>query len=461
MYFFYFFACIILYIICLPLLVLTSFKPKHRLSIPHRFFPFAYCLLRRFGNNAHKGFCHNFTPQVWLHACSYGEVKSLQPIVDVLLGKQNPNDDLQIKILPNQNPHNKPLQILLTTITHTGYTLAKETYRDYENVRVEFLPFEIFLPFYAKYFYPKDSANAKHSSLKLLCVFEAELWLNLFVLAKNLNAHTMLLNARISSRSYPRYKKFGFFYRHIFALIDEIFAQSDEDKTRLESLGAKHIQVIGNLKSYTLPAITHNYDKPNGVLFLAASTHEGEEELIIKAFMQAFDNSLADISNAKNSIDFVDASEVKFLAIAPRHPERFSQVASLLESKNLNFTRLTQGYENAFRNNSKILLIDKLGELNNFYAIAQVSILGGSFVKVGGHNPLEPAHFKNVLISGEHIFNQKALFATVQNAYIIPQDKLESTLKNYQNLQQSTIKHSYSSLSKVLESFTLHLHNNH
>lgn len=346
--------------------------------------------------------------------------------------------------LPNSphfsHPPHKGLQILLTTITHTGYTLAKDTYASYPNVRVEFLPFEIFLPFYARRFFIDSS---KTSCLKLLCVFEAELWLGLFSLAKRLNSHTMLLNARISSRSYPRYKRFSFFYRHIFALVDNVFAQSDEDKSRLESLGAKNIQAIGNLKAYNPPTITKNYSKPKGTLFLAASTHSGEEDLIIDVFLSAFGKE----SFSKNS-DI-------FLAIIPRHPERFGEVAKLLESKNLAFSYLSQGYEKAFCEH--ILLIDTLGELNNFYAIADISILGGSFAKEGGHNPLEPAYFHNVLISGEHIFNQKALFAMVQNAYIIKQNELESVLKNYKNLAKSDIDSTHSNLPQLLESIDKYL----
>ncbi|ETD22915.1 hypothetical protein HMPREF2086_01716 [Helicobacter macacae MIT 99-5501] len=407
---------------------------------------------------------------MWLHACSYGEVKSLQFIMSHLLdtnqaqskdfaqSKQKDSKDCAQPLpslsnsmhLPHSqnSPHppsptispHKNLQILLTTITHTGYTLAKETYAGYPNVRVEFLPFEIFLPFYAKRFFIDSS---KISCLKLLCVFEAELWLGLFSLAKCLNSHTMLLNARISSRSYPRYKRFSFFYRHIFALVDSVFAQSDEDKSRLESLGAKNIQAIGNLKAYNPPTITKNYDKPKGTLFLAASTHNGEEELIIDAFLSAFGKER-----------FGKKGDI-FLAIIPRHPERFGEVAKLIESKNLAFSCLSQGCEKAFC--ERILLIDTLGELNNFYAIADISILGGSFAKEGGHNPLEPAHFQNVLISGEHIFNQKALFAMVQNAYIIKQDELESTLKNYKNLAKSYIDSTHSNLPQLLESIDKHL----
>ena len=476
--FIYFVACFSLYIISLPLLVLTSFKRKHRVSIPRRFFPFVFPLLRMFGKKTYSGFCKDFSPQVWLHACSYGEVKSLQFIMSNLLdtnqaqskdsaqSKQKGSKDstqslpslsnsLHLPSLPHSqnsthytrqtnSPH-KDLQILLTTITHTGYTLAKETYASYPNVRVEFLPFEIFLPFYAKRFFIDSS---KTSCLKLLCVFEAELWLGLFSLAKNLNSHTMLLNARISSRSYPRYKRFSFFYRHIFALVDSVFAQSDEDKARLESLGAKNIQAIGNLKAYNPPTITKNYDKPKGTLFLAASTHSSEEELIIDAFLSAFGKECFSRESFSKKSDI-------FLAIIPRHPERFGEVAKLIESKNLAFSCLSQGYEKAFC--EKILLVDTLGELNNFYAIADISILGGSFAKEGGHNPLEPAHFQNVLISGEHIFNQKALFAMVQNAYIIKQDELESSLKNYKNLAKSYIDSTHSSLPKLLESIDKYL----
>ncbi|MGX3044720.1 3-deoxy-D-manno-octulosonic acid transferase [Helicobacter sp. T3_23-1056] len=500
MRYFYLFACLILYVISLPLLILTSFKRKHRLSIPRRFFPFVFPILRFFGLSSAQRFCQNFTPQVWLHACSYGEVKSLESIMAFLLGK-NPNELAQKNAkrdftnndsTTSKNPKLRPknLQILLTTITHTGYTLAKQTYADSENVRVEFLPFEIFLPFYAKCFFgnkshskndtkSSDCTSKNISSLRLLCVFEAELWLNLFALAKTLKSQTMLINARISSRSLPRYRKFAFFYRHIFALIDSVFAQSDEDKSRLESLGGKNIHTIGNLKTHNPPQITHNYAKPNGVLFLAASTHSGEEEIILQAFLNAFGNNFndKDFGNKESkNVDFekkdfgakkrlqtpldstldskknLAKSSDKFLAIIPRHPERFGEVARLLESKNLHFTRLSDGYEKAFRGEAKILLVDMLGELNNLYKIADISILGGAFSKNGGHNPLEPAYFENVLISGEHIFNQKALFAQVKNAYIIAQDTLESTIKDYQSLQKSHIDSSNISLSILLKS---------
>ncbi|MGX2972257.1 3-deoxy-D-manno-octulosonic acid transferase [Helicobacter sp. T3_23-1059] len=498
MRYFYFFACLVLYVVSLPLLVLTSLKRKHRLSIPRRFFPFVFPVLRFLGLSSAQRFCENFTPQVWLHACSYGEVKSLESIMAFLLGKNPSQRDKQTQpnftnndSVKSKNPtsQHKNLQILLTTITHTGYTLAKQTYADKKNVRVEFLPFEIFLPFFAKCFFSKKSskkndikshkvASSPISSLQLLCVFEAELWLNLFALAKNLSAKTMLINARISSRSLPRYRKFAFFYRHIFALIDNVFAQSDEDKSRLELLGAKNIHAIGNLKAHNPPQITRNYMKPKGVLFLAASTHSGEEEIILQAFINAFGKDFNDKDFAskdfkegdfenkdfeakkglQNTLDSKEnranalKSSDKFLAIIPRHPERFGEVAKLLESKNLHFTRLSEGYEKAFKGEAKILLVDMLGELNNLYKIADISILGGAFSKNGGHNPLEPAYFKNVLISGEHIFNQKALFSQVKNAYVIAQDRLESNLKNYQSLQKSYIDDSKISLSILLES---------
>jgi len=356
----YYIITLLLYLISIPFLIILSLKSKYKTSIPARFF-----LIK---NPPFKEPLNHF------HSCSLGETKALKSIIE------------------------KFEKVNLSVITNTGYEEAKK----YKNADVRFLPFEIFIPFWFK-------------PCKSLVVVEAELWLMLFVIAKKRCKKTLLINARISDKSYPKYMKFKWFYSHLFKYIDTIFAQSEIDKTRLESLGAKNVIVAGNIKSVVDYKITKNYPKPKEKLIVAGSTHEGEEEIILNSFL-----------NTKNSK----------LIIAPRHPERFKDVENLIreftQKHNLKFSKFDDF-------SGDIILVDKLGELINLYAIADIVILGGSFIdNIGGHNPLEVAYFKKPLISGPYIFNQKSLFNMISNYYIIDKNQLNLYLDK--NLDRSYIK---------------------
>ncbi|PAF47902.1 3-deoxy-D-manno-octulosonic acid transferase [Helicobacter sp. 12S02232-10] len=390
----YYLIFLIVYVISIPLLILTSFKSKHKRSIPARFFL--------------KNFSLRSLPHFWFHACSYGEIKSLEPI---------------IKAMPQ-----KP--ILLTVITQTGFDLASLTYKDYPHIEIKFLPFEIFIPFW------KNALK----SLKTLVVTEAELWYLLFKSAKNAGAKTMLINSRISTRSFPKYKKFARFYKKVFGQIDEVLAQEATDGARLKILGAQHIEIFGNLKLLCLPLKSIDYPKSPDLTIVGASTHYGEEELILKAFL-----------NLKSTFPKCR------LILAPRHPERFEQVERLIK-KMISATPHTYKVfsRSGFSQDCDIFLIDTLGELNNFYAIADIVILGGSFAKIGGHNPLEPAFFHTKLISGPYIFNQNALFDAIEGYKIVNENELQETLKDFKSLPNTTMKNKEDKLqilvSKIVNS---------
>ena len=399
--------CAIAWLLLVPLLLYLSTKPKYRRSIPARFFPF----LRVFTLES-SGFCKDFYPHFWLHACSFGEIKSLEPIIQALA-----------QAAPTRN-------ILLTTTTQTGFDLAQSTYINEPRIRVEFLPFEIFLPFYAR----------RLKQLQALVVTEAELWLELFYTTKALGAKTLLINARISTRSYPKYRRFRFFYRVLFSCVDEVFSQTQADSTRLAELGARHIQVFGNLKLLSPIHISRTYPKPqNRLVIVAASTHKGEEELVLQAF---------------GTLKKLESKSL--LILAPRHPERFTEVATLLADYPLASARFTQGSQVLNDSRLDVVLLDTLGELNNCYAIADVVILGGAFIPAGGHNPLEPAFFGTKLISGRAIFNQEALFACVDGYTLCEASELESTLLAHQSLPHTSYKHTQASLSTLIQAITTH-----
>ena len=257
---FYYILAVLVYILALPYLIYLGFKKKYKDSVPARFFLYKN---RFFTKNS-----------IWFHACSLGEVKSLKPIVRYL---------------------NEPVNI--SVITNTGYDEAKNITKE-----VRFLPFEIWQPFWQK-------------RQKVLVVLEAELWYMLFLIAKKRADKTILLNARISDNSYKSYKRFDFFYKKIFENIDEVFAQTQKDAKRLEELGAKNIKVIGNIKNSIDFLPTKSYIKPKDKrVIILASTHENEEELILKNIKQ-------------NSSDII--------IVVPRHPERFDKVDDLLKEFSL------------------------------------------------------------------------------------------------------------------------------
>lgn len=383
----YYIFAVFIYIISIPFLIFSCFRQKYKYSIPQRFFL--------------KNFSLSFSPSFWFHACSYGEIKSLEPILEAM---------------PKQ-------PILITTITQTGYNLAKNTYKSYDNIEVKFLPFEIFIPFWRQ----------RLKSLQTLIVTEAELWYMLFSTAKSTGAKTMLINSRISSRSFPKYKKLSWLYKKIFQKIDETFTQSLDDTSRIKELGAKDIQTFGNLKLFNIPKVTKEYPKSSKITFIASSTHPMEEDLILKAFL-----TLRKTQNC-------------YLIIAPRHPERFEQVKEIIE-KNLANTPYTYKIFSQAKVDDKcdVLLIDTLGELNNLYKISDVVILGGSFVKIGGHNPIEPAFFGNKLISGPYIFNQNSLFEAIDGYQIIKKEELTSVLLNHQILPHTSIKDKSNKLKNLI-----------
>lgn len=354
---FYNFLLAIVYILILPLLLFKLKNKKYKDAIPAKFF------LR---NNPKFDFSG-----IWFHSCSMGEVKAIKPLIDEF------KDEVNISV-----------------ITNTGFDEAKNYTK---NVR--FLPYEIFLPFWV-------------NKQKVLVVMEAELWYMLFLIAKRKGAKTILINARISDKSYKSYLRFKFLYRRVFENIDKIFAQSELDKRRLLGLGAKNIEVIGNIKLAQLPKKSIDFKKPNAKVIVAASTHEDEETLILNAYKKEYGK----------------------LIIVPRHPERFLKVENLIrkyiENKDISFHKFSQN--EAF--SSDIILIDKMGILNDIYAISDITILGGAFSKVGGHNPIEPAFFGNIILSGKNIFNQKSLFSCIKNYYLIDEFEIEEYLKNADNL---------------------------
>jgi len=366
----YFTLSVVLYILALPLLVYLSFKQKYKESIPSRFFLF---------NNP------KFTKDngVWFHVCSLGEARALKPL---------------LKLLPNED-------IKITTITHTGQAEAKKY-----DAEVRYLPYEMFLPFWAK-------------KQKILVVLEAEFWFMLFTVLRAKGAKVVLLNARISEKSAKKYLQMAWFYKRMLVHVDTIYAQSEADKNRFIALGARNIEVIGNIKLAGEIKKTKDYEKPNVELIVAGSTHDTEEESVLKSF-----------------VEYRKQSDAK-LVIVPRHPERFEVVYELMQSfankADLSLSRFSKDKNLS----TDMILVDAMGELNNIYAISDIAILGGAFKDdVGGHNPLEPAFFGCKIITGKHLFHQRELFKYVHHVQYVESDEIHKALFEARELPQSMVE---------------------
>jgi len=368
------------YVAALPLLILFSFKKKYRDSIPARFFGIKN---------------PPFQPHdIWFHVCSFGEAKAIAPILEKLKDKK----------------------IAISVITHTGYEAASKY-----AAQVRYLPYELWLWFWIE-------------RPKTVVVLEAEFWYLLFRLASRRGARVIALNARISDRSFSKYYRMRWFYRILLSQCDRVFCQSSEDMVRFIALGARNVEVVGNIKLAQKIESNKHYPKPNGLLIVAASTHEGEEEGIIRGFMAYREHN----PSAK-------------LLVVPRHPERFAKVGELIAKTAPKMT-LSRWSESQIITED-ITLIDTMGDLNNLYAISDVVVLGGAFAPIGGHNPLEPATFGCRIISGMEIFHQRELFKYVSHVQFTSVEGIAEALKNAETMPPSQINGSVD-LKKVLDYLT-------
>jgi len=366
----YYGVSLLLFVIALPLIVYLAFKQKYKESIPARFFLF-------------KNPSFSTSNAIWFHVCSLGEARALKPILTLL-------DDTKI---------------VITSITQTGQTEAKRY-----DAEVKYLPYEMFLPFWAK-------------KQRLLVVLEAEFWYLLFAVASAKGAKVVLLNARISDKSVKKYLQFAWFYKKLLEYVDTIYVQSEVDKNRFLALGGKNIKVIGNIKLAGEIKHTKEYLKSDTLTIVAGSTHESEEKSILAAFIEY---------NKENKSKLI---------VVPRHPERFEDVSILLENgaRDNKLTFLKYSQSKSF--DADIVLVDMMGELNNIYRISDIAILGGAFRDdVGGHNPLEPAHFGCKIITGKHFFHQKELFKYVHHVQYVEQSEILKGLKETKELPPSMVE---------------------
>jgi len=300
---------------------------------------------------------------IWIHAASIGEFKS----VDFLI-----------------NSFHQKYTLLITTTTVSAAEYAVKYYG--EKIIHQFAPLDIL--FWVNKF-------LHHWNPSLIIWVESDLWPTTLHVIKKKKINAILINLRMSPISFNRWKKIPFFYDKIINCFSEIYAQSKMDQSRIQLLTKKNIKFVGNLKLLTTNDAllknnpVHLVKNQNNITLLLASTHSGEEEILLPM-----------IKNLMIEFDHLN------VIIAPRHPERANEIISICSSFNL-----LSHLESSINNNKKsIIIINAFGILENYFTLSDIVFLGGSLIPAGGHNPIEPAKNKCVILSGSEIFNWQNIF---------------------------------------------------
>lgn len=316
------------------------------------------------------------SPLIWVHCVSVGETRATQPLIQALL-----------LAYPQH-------QLLITHGTPTGRDTSRQLFQQeiaLDRVLQAYLPVDT--PCAAKRF-------LKHFNPSLGLLMETELWFNLINQASQLNIPMALLSARLSAKSAAGYAKLGNLTRQGLQQLSLIAAQTTDDAERLKALGAKQPVISGNLKfdvtppedSLTKGAELRRLLGESRTVFMAASTRESEESLIL---------------------DAVQGTDVLTLLV-PRHPQRFAEVESLLKARGLRYV-LRTALVQPLSDDVQVVLGNSMGEMYTYYAASDFAVIGGSLQPLGGQNLIEAAAMGVPSILGPHMFN----FSQVAQAAVL------------------------------------------
>lgn len=342
------------------------------------FLPFIYLfsekrkanLLPRLGFNTGFKKKQSGKKRIWIHALSVGEVISAVPFVKALKEKYN------------------DLNIVFTVSTKTGFDMAEQLFRTgvvFKKVEVGYFPFD---------FGFCVARICQQIEADTVILVETDLWPNFLYKMNQDKIPVILINARLSERSLKGYLFFKNFASLFFSLLTHIMAQSPLDKKRFQSMGVdgKKISVVGNIK-FDQPVIDMDLNhlkqmkKRFGIqkcdkVFIAGSTHEGEDKILCKVY-----------KNLKRNFPEL------LMILAPRDPKQCGKILSYFMSENLNAILMSD--MDKADEEIDVIFVDTMGELSKFYAVCDIAFIGGSMVKQGGHNPLEPAAFAKPVLFGD------------------------------------------------------------
>lgn len=336
---------------------------------------------------------------IWIHAVSVGETKAVSQLA---------------KQLKQQG--DRPI-IVISSTTETGHAEAKRS--------LPFADYHVYLPMDFKRIVKPIIEQARPD---LVILAETDFWYNFMRFSKKAGASIVLVNGKVSTRSLTRFLKFNFFAKTLFSLVDLFCVQNPLYRSRFEEIGVclKKIIVTGNMKfdeEYSkLPDedIAH-WRKLLGIseddkVLVAGSTHDPEEVILLDSLKMVWEKY----------------PHLKVM-IVPRHPERFNEVSSLLTKKNVSFVRFSNIHNKTGREN--VILVDAMGVLRRCYQLADIALVGGSYVsRIGGHNIIEPCWYGKPVIFGPHMHSQLELVDLVKEYHAGEQvnpEKLGFTLMEW------------------------------
>ena len=353
----------------------------------------------------------------WFQCASVGETNSVLLLID--------------KILKNSN---EKIKILLTTGTVTSANMVAKKIKDNKNIIHQYTPID-------KYFVIKRFL--KYWNPEVLILVESEIWPNMIIQSRKVCKRIMIVNAKMSKKSYGRWKFFNNFRHKIFDAIDICYTQTLFDEYKLMNLGIQATSFLGNLKfGVEKLKVDENYKqqllttKERKTLF-CVSTHKGEEEKLIQLY-----------NKLKN--DFKDL----LFVISIRHPNRSNEVFNLIKSNNFNVKRKSKNEK--IDDDTNFYLYDEFGEIGTLFDVFDIILMCGSLSKqYGGHTPIEPAQFGKAILTGPYIRNNKSLFIELSknNACIICHNKenlindLYNNIKNLMNNENKIIELKNNSLN--------------
>lgn len=309
---------------------------------------------------------------IMFHGVSVGEAVALENLV---------------KTTRKEFPNSK---IVVTTGTHTGQDIAKKKLGETADL-ITYFPADF--PRVIRKFFDKVNPD-------VVFIAETEIWPNFAIECKKRGIKLYVINGRISDSTFKTYNMFRFIFKPFLNLYTGIFTQSDDDNNKFLKLGAnpETTRKMGNLKFDIKKPQGVNFDKGNSRVLLAGSTHQGEDKIVLDVFKKLKEKH----------------SDLK-LIIAPRHLTRTDEVKDLIQQTGFSFDLRSNNRDNL--DGIDILQLDTLGELGKMYEHSNISFIGGSFNKTGGHNPLESIVFSKPVISGPSTHNFKDIYNIIKNAH--------------------------------------------
>ena len=338
----------------IPLKIVMILRPKKRIFIEKRL-------------NQNFDFLKSEKPYIWLHCSSVGEINLSDALIKKLLAEREED-------------------ILISIFTDTGYETAQNKYSKEERIKIIYFPLDC-----------KNEIRKilKRIDLKLLILIETEIWPNLISCAKK-KGKVILVNGRISDKSFGRYMKLKRILKNVLGKIDHFYMQTPLDGERIETIGAdsEKVSVAGNLK-FDIELQNYSEEEKNELkeiikadgrkIFVAGSTRTGEDEVILDAFGHLKDY---------------------MLILVPRHLDRIEKIEDFLIKRKIKFSKYSDCLEGKSEK-SEVIIVDRMGVLRKFYSVCDTAFVGGTLVNIGGHSLLEPLFYRKTPIFGKYLQNVK------------------------------------------------------